>query len=131
MQKTLHFAKRHFIFFLSLFLYGAFFSFNLTALELKDVNSKLSDIFNFNHDSNEGTTVFRSLNIPSGGRAESLGTALTGLSDDINFLDYNPAGSAVLKILKLLFFTMHGLQILPWKLLQELSGTTIWGWGFN
>lgn len=120
MQKTLHFAKRHFIFFLSLFLYGAFFSFNLTALELKDVNSKLSDIFNFNHDSNEGTTVFRSLNIPSGGRAESLGTALTGLSDDINFIDYNPAGSAVLENSEIAFF--HNAWIAD-SALETLAGT--------
>ncbi|MCI1208378.1 MAG: UPF0164 family protein [Treponema sp.] len=66
------------------------------ALDYTDVNATLSDIFDEFVDSNEGTTSFRSLNIPSGGRAESLGTAYTGLSDDVSFFDYNPAASSLL-----------------------------------
>jgi hypothetical protein len=67
------------------------------TLDLTDIDTKLTDIFYSTVDSNEGTTSFRSLNIPSGGRAESLGTAYTGLADDISFFDYNPAASSVLK----------------------------------
>jgi hypothetical protein len=66
------------------------------ALTLSDINSKFGDIFDSFSDDNAGSTIFRSLNIPSGGRAESLGTAVTGLCDDITFFDYNPAGSSVL-----------------------------------
>lgn len=72
------------------------FSFPVYSLDLTDVNTRLSDIFDSFTDDNEGCTIFRSLNIPGGGRAESLGTAVTGLCDDITFFDYNPAGSAVL-----------------------------------
>jgi hypothetical protein len=76
------------------------FSFSLSTaagLEYVDVNSTLSSIFSSTTDDNEGTTVFRSLNIPTGGKAESMGTAYTGLSDDTGFFEYNPAASSVME----------------------------------
>ena len=81
------------LFFALIFLTSA----PIFALDLKDINDTLSDVFSSLSDDNAGTTIFRSLNIPTGGRAESLGTAVTGLCDDISFFDYNPAGSSVLK----------------------------------
>lgn len=66
------------------------------ALSLIDVDGTLSDVFSTLVDDNEGSTSFRSLLIPTGGRAESLGTAYTGLSDDISFFDYNASASSVL-----------------------------------
>lgn len=68
-----------------------------TALSLTDVSSTLTDIFSPFVDPNEGTTSFRSLMIPIGGRAESLGGAYTGLADDISYLSYNPAAASVMK----------------------------------
>ena len=73
------------------------FQFSAFPLDLIDVDSALADIFGSFTDKNEGTTSFRSLNIPSGGRVEAMGTAFTGVSDDISFFDYNPAASAVLE----------------------------------
>lgn len=73
------------------------FQFSAFPLDLIDVDSTLADIFGSFTDKNEGTTSFRSLNIPSGGRVEAMGTAFTGVSDDISFFDYNPAASAVLE----------------------------------
>ncbi len=67
-----------------------------SALDLSDANSTLADVFEWSTDDNEGLTSFRSLNIPVGGRAESLGSACTALCDDISFFDYNPAASSVL-----------------------------------
>lgn len=77
---------------------AAVFSFlaPLHALELTDIENSLGDIFSSSIDPNEGSTVFRSMNIPAGGRTEALGTAFTALSDDVSFFDYNPAASAVL-----------------------------------
>lgn len=69
----------------------------VTSLELSNATSELSDKFLSFVDSHEGETGFRSLNIPSGGKAESLGTACTALAEDISFFDYNPAASCVLK----------------------------------
>ncbi len=91
------------------------------ALDLSDVNGKLSDIFGSLSDDNEGRTVFRSLNIPVGGRAESLGTAVTGLCDDITFFDYNPAGSAVLSQTEAAFF--HNTWIAD-SAMETIEGTT-------
>ena len=82
------------IFFISIFF---IFLMQIQALELTETESKLADIFSSSVDPNEGNTIFRSQNIPSGGRTEALGTAFTALSDDSSFFDYNPAGSAVLE----------------------------------
>lgn len=75
------------------------FSFLLPAgaLTLTDFTATLTDIFSPFVNSEEGATSFRSLLIPPGGRSESLGGAYTGLSDDVSFMNYNPAASSVLK----------------------------------
>lgn len=69
----------------------------LGALSLTDVTVSLDDIFSPFVDKNEGLTSFRSLMIPSGGRAESMGGAFTGLADDISYINYNAAASSVLQ----------------------------------
>ena len=66
------------------------------ALDFSGPGSSLADTFESFIDDCEGETTFRSLLIPTGGRVESLGTAFTGLADDIGFFEYNPAASAVL-----------------------------------
>ncbi len=76
-----------------LFIFQASFAF---SLDMSDAGSTLADIFEWATDDNEGLTTFRSLNIPVGGRAESLGSSCTALCDDISFFDYNPAASSVL-----------------------------------
>ena len=69
----------------------------LFALDLTDLYHSLGNSFYNLVDSNEGLTGFRSLNVSSGGREESLGGAFTGLADDIGFFDYNPAASCLLQ----------------------------------
>ncbi|MBQ7158507.1 MAG: UPF0164 family protein [Treponema sp.] len=92
------------------------FSFDLTSW-----SNSLTDIFGDSFiDSNEGTTTFRSLNIPVGGRAESMGTAFTGVADDANFFDYNPAGSAVLERTELAVF--HNAWIAD-SAMETVAGT--------
>lgn len=81
-----------------------FFSFQAAALALTDFTATLTDVFSPFTDSNEGRTAFRSLLIPPGGRAESMGCAFTGLSDDISYLNYNPAASSVLQNTQISFF---------------------------
>ncbi len=71
--------------------------FKAFALDLTDVYNTLGNAFYNMIDKNEGMTSFQSLNIPCGGREESLGSAFTGLADDICFFDYNPAASCLLK----------------------------------
>ena len=67
------------------------------ALTYSEMQNKLSEIFTRFTDDNEGTTAFRSLLLPFGGRAESLGNAYTGLADDLSFFIYNPAASSLQK----------------------------------
>ncbi len=66
--------------------------------------SAFGDIFFDLVDPNEGLTSFRSLYIPSGGRAESMGSAFTALANDISFFDYNAAASSTLKETELAVF---------------------------
>lgn len=82
-----------------IFLPAAFFIFltHSWAVDLTSTQSTLADIFSSSIDPNEGSTVFRSMNIPSGGRTEALGTAFVALADDSGFFDFNPAASAVLE----------------------------------
>ena len=58
----------------------------------------LSDYFNsmFGSNPNAGLTAFPVLNIPMGGRSEGMAGAFTAVSDDISFIEYNPAGSSML-----------------------------------
>jgi tetratricopeptide (TPR) repeat protein len=55
-------------------------------------------------DSNAGLTTLPVLNVPMGGRAEGMATAFAAVSDDITFLEYNPAGSSMLSHGELAFF---------------------------
>ena len=73
--------------------FGLFSFFNakpafIHGLSYSEMQNKLAEIFTRFTDKNEGTTSFRSLLIPFGGRAESLGNAYTGLSDDLSFFIY-------------------------------------------
>ncbi|WP_027728550.1 UPF0164 family protein [Treponema sp. C6A8] len=68
---------------------------SIYALDYSSVTSALSDVFYSQVDKNEGTTSFRSLLIPFGGRTESLGSAFTGFCDDVSYLQFNPAAGSI------------------------------------
>jgi hypothetical protein len=55
-------------------------------------------------DPNAGLTVFPVLNIPMGGSSQSMGGAFAAVSNDISFLEFNPAGSSMLQNTELAFF---------------------------
>ena len=65
------------------------------ALSFTDTATNIADVFAFMVDENEATTSFRSLLIPFGGRTESLGSAYTGLCDDISYLQFNPSAGSI------------------------------------
>ena len=91
------------------------------ALSITDVSSVLGDIFSSMADPNEGSTSFRSLLIPFGGRTESLGNAYTGLCDDISYLRFNPAAGSIQKETQVALF--HNSWIADSKL-ESLAFTT-------
>ncbi|GHV83009.1 hypothetical protein AGMMS50212_03490 [Spirochaetia bacterium] len=55
-------------------------------------------------DDNAGLTAFPILNIPVGGMAEGMAGAYSAVAGDISFMDWNPAGSALLPRMELAFF---------------------------
>ncbi|MDR1287352.1 MAG: UPF0164 family protein [Treponema sp.] len=55
-------------------------------------------------DDNAGLTAFPVLNIPMGGRSEGMAGAFSAVADDISFIEFNPAGSSMLKKTELAFF---------------------------
>ena len=91
------------------------------CLSITDVSTVLGDLFSSMTDSNEGSTSFRSLLIPFGGRTESLGNAYTGLCDDISYLRFNPAAGAIQKETQVALF--HNSWIADSKL-ETLAFTT-------
>ncbi len=91
------------------------------SLSIADASSTLGDLFSSFSDPNEGTTSFRSLLLPFGGRTESLGNAYTGLCDDISYLRYNPAAGSIQKETQVALF--HNSWIADSKL-ETLAFTT-------
>src|SRR5574344_1411402 len=112
-------ASVRFALLLSIFLIPVW-KHSVYALDLTDVTTKLSETFSSLAGSNVGTTSFRSFLIPSGGRAESLGSAYTGLSDDISYIEYNPAASCIMEQSELALF--HNAWIAD-SAMETLSGT--------
>ncbi len=74
------------------------------GLDISDPYTDVAGLFEGFVDENEGLTTFRSLMIPSGGRAEAMGSAFTALSNDISFFESNPAGSSTMKNTELALF---------------------------
>ncbi len=73
-----------------------FLLFPLAALDYADIADTFADMGYIESSKNEGTTSFRSLLIPSGGRSESLGSAFTGLCDDASYINYNAAAACIM-----------------------------------
>jgi hypothetical protein len=74
------------------------------ALDISNPYAYVSGILDPLIDKNEGTTAFRSLLIPGGGRSEAMGSAFSALANDISFFEANPAGSATMKNTELSVF---------------------------
>ncbi len=74
----------------------AFLTTSVYSLDISDVSDVFTDLGYIGSTQNEGTTSYRSLLIPVGGRSESLGSAYTGLCDDAGYINYNPAASCIL-----------------------------------
>ena len=85
--------KKKFISFLIILILAAV---NAFAIDVSDVSDVFTDLGYIGSSENEGTTSFRSLLIPVGGRSESLGSAYTGLCDDAGYINYNSAASCIL-----------------------------------
>ena len=97
--------KKNRLFIFIFFLTFSFFRASETAaLDYTEISSSLADFFDSFYGKNEGTTGFRSLLIPPGGRSESLGASSTALSDDISCVDFNPAASSLLDETEIAFF---------------------------
>ncbi|AEF82438.1 UPF0164 family protein [Leadbettera azotonutricia] len=66
----------------------------------------ISDYLNsiYGPDENAGLTAFPVLNVPMGGRSEGMAGAFSAVSDDISFIEYNPAGSSMLSSTELALF---------------------------
>ena len=78
----------------------------LSADPADDSYGNISDYLNsiYGIDDNAGLTAFPVLNIPMGGRSEGMATAFSAVSDDISFIEFNPAGSSMLSKSELAFF---------------------------
>lgn len=95
------------------------------SLDLTDIPGTVTSIFSgLSDESSDGTTSYRSLLIPPGGRSESLGNAFTGLCNDITFLNFNAGASSIQKETQLAFY--HNSWIADSKI-ETISYTTRYG----
>jgi len=80
--------------------------FPVWADDSHDTYGNIADYLNsiYGDDNNAGLTAFPILNIPMGGRSEGMAGAFSAVSDDISFLEFNPAGSSMLEKSELAFF---------------------------
>ncbi|MFW5890815.1 MAG: UPF0164 family protein [bacterium] len=69
--------------------------------DFSDFYSSISD--SITPDPNAGLTAFPIFNIPLGGKFESMATAYTAVSNDVSYLQSNPAGGASLTWTELSF----------------------------
>jgi tetratricopeptide (TPR) repeat protein len=71
-----------------------------------DSYGSITDYFKdiYGIDDNAGLTAFPVLNVPAGGRAEGMAGSFSAVSDDISFLEWNPAGSSILAKTELALF---------------------------
>jgi len=78
----------------------------LQAAHAQDNYGSFADYLNniYGIDDNAGLTAFPILNIPMGGRSEGMASAFTAVSDDVSFIEYNPAGSSMLAKSEIAFF---------------------------
>lgn len=75
----------------------------LWSTTFADYYSTLSTLSGLTDDANTGQTVFPLLRIPSGGKAEGMGTAQTAVASDSSSIIFNPAVSSVLDLTELAF----------------------------
>jgi len=88
---------------LSLAFFGMGWIVSLGALDFNPgTYGSLSDIYST--DDNAGLTAFPVLRVPMGGRSEGMGMAFAAVSDDLSFIEWNPAGSSVLSNTELGFY---------------------------
>lgn len=107
--------------FAGLFVFLIFFSGKMWSLDFTDMSSAMTTIFSGITSDNDGTTSYRSLLIPPGGRSESLGNAFTGLCDDASYITFNAGASSVQKQTMLSVF--HNSWIADSKM-ETISYTT-------
>ncbi|MDR0323451.1 MAG: UPF0164 family protein [Treponema sp.] len=88
--------------------FAVFLLFSQLALDshAQDFYGNIADYLNniYKIDDNAGLTAFPVLNIPIGGRAEGMAGAFSAISDDVSFIEFNPAGSSMLAKSELAFF---------------------------
>jgi hypothetical protein len=120
---------RYLKFFSIIFLIAA--AARISALDSNPDNyGSISDYLDsiYGADDNAGLTAFPVLNVPMGGRAEGMAAAFGAVSDDISFLEYNPAGSSMLSQSELAFF--HNNWIADTKIEGAVFASRIKDFGF-
>lgn len=93
---------------------------NTYSLDYTAFTGPMSNMFYSITGKNTGTTSFQSLLIPTGGKAEGMGSSYAGLADDIGFFDYNPAASSWIKNTEAALF--HNSWIAD-SAMETLAGT--------
>lgn len=115
------------------------FIFILLSLSLhsEDVEELYSTMYDFFVDNGLGATDYSGLNsfltlyVPPGGKYEGMGTAFTGVSDDIGFFNANPSVSSRLDLSEVSFFHNNFIEDVNMETIAFTGRYNDVGYGFQ
>lgn len=109
-------------------------TFTLTSEDVEELYSTMYDYF---VDSGLGATDYSGLNsfltlyVPPGGKYEGMGTAFTGVSDDIGFFNANPSVSSRLDLSEVSFFHNNFIEDVDMETIAYAGRYGDFGYGFQ
>ena len=119
------------------FFYLIIFILISLSLFSDDVEELYSDMYDFFVDNGLGATDYSGLNsfltlyVPPGGKYEGMGTAFTGVSDDIGFFNANPSVSSRLDLSEVSFFHNNFIEDVNMETVAFTGRYNDIGYGFQ
>ncbi len=101
--------------------------------ETEELYAEIYDIFvdSDEQDDNSGLNSFLTLYVPPGGKYEGMGTAFTGVPNDIGFFNANPAVSSRLNLSEVSFFHNEFIEDVEMETIAFTGRFKDFGFGFQ
>lgn len=105
------------------------FTFSIHSEEFEETYNKMFELAGINP--NSGLNSFVTLNIPPGGKYEGMGTAFTGVTNDIGFFNANPSVSSRLNLSEVSFFHNNWIEDVSMETIAFTGRKDDLGYGFQ
>jgi len=112
-----------------------FISTKIFSLDPEELYNTMFNLFvtenGNNVNDNSGINSFLTLYIPPGGKYEGMGTAFTGVSDNIGFFNANPSVSSRLNLSEVSFFVNNFIEDVSMQTIAFTGRSKDLGFGFQ